>query len=85
MRRRTFIIDPFEKGRMFRAGDEIERAFPGQDAASVPPLSHRDTLARMLRNLTAPPPVAEQKHYEWLAQAEEFLQLLAAYAPAAEP
>jgi regulator of sirC expression with transglutaminase-like and TPR domain len=82
---KDIFIDPFEQGRVLRPGEEIERAFPGQDAASVPPLENRETLARMLRNLSSPPLLAERKPYEWHALAEEFLQLLAAYAPEAAP
>lgn len=77
------FLDPFEHGRILRAGGEIERAFPGQDAASEPPLDNRDTLARMLRNLTSS--LGQRKDSEKLAQVEEFLQLLAASASATEP
>jgi len=77
------FLDPFERGRVLRAGDEIERAFPGQDAASESSLNNRDTLERMLRNLVSS--FAEQKDHEQREQVEEFLELLAAYAPAAEP
>jgi len=77
------FLDPFDRGRVLRAGDEIERAFPGQDAASQPPLNNRDTLERMLRNLASS--FAQRNDHEKLEQVEEFLELLAAYAPAAEP
>lgn len=77
------FLDPFEHGRLLRASDEVERAFPGQDAASQLPLNHRDTLERMLRNLASS--CAERKDHEQLEQVEEFLELLAAYSPAAEP
>jgi regulator of sirC expression with transglutaminase-like and TPR domain len=76
------FLDPFERGRVLRAGDEVERAFPGQDAASQPPLDNRGTLERMLRNLASS--FAERKDHEKLEQVEEFLELLAAYTPAAE-
>ncbi len=77
------FLDPFEHGQILRAGDEIERAFPGQDPAGEPPLASRDTLARMLRNLSTP--LAERKQHEQLAHVEEFLQRLTAFAPDAEP
>ena len=77
------FLDPFERGRTLRAGDEIERAFPGQDAASQLPLNNRGTLERMLRNLASS--FAERKEHERLEQVEGFLELLTACAPAAEP
>jgi regulator of sirC expression with transglutaminase-like and TPR domain len=77
------FIDPFEHGRLLRAGDEIERAFPGQDAASEPSLSNRDALERMLRNLSSSLP--ERKDQEQREQVEEFLELLSTYALDAEP
>jgi regulator of sirC expression with transglutaminase-like and TPR domain len=76
------FIDSFERGRLLRAGDEIEQAFPGQDAATEPSLSNRDTLERMLRNLTSS--LSERKDHEKLEQVGEFLQLLSDFAPAAE-
>jgi regulator of sirC expression with transglutaminase-like and TPR domain len=76
------FIDPFEGGRLLHMGDELERAFPGQDAASEAPLSNRETLQRMLRNLTST--LADRKDVEKLEQADEFLQMLVAYAPDAE-
>ncbi len=77
------FIDAFEHGRVLRAGDEVERAFPGQEAAGTPPLDSRATLERMLRNLTSS--LAERKEFEKLGRVEDFLQLLATFAPAAEP
>lgn len=76
------FIDPFEGGRLLHAGDELEQAFPGQGAASEAPLNSRETLERMLRNLTSS--LAERKDVERLEQAEEFLQMLAANARDAE-
>ncbi len=82
-RKDDLFIDPFERGRLLRAGDEIEQAFPGQDAASETPLDNRQTLERMLRNLTSS--LDGRQESERLEQAEEFLQILSAYAPSAEP
>jgi regulator of sirC expression with transglutaminase-like and TPR domain len=77
------FIDPFERGRILRPGDELQRAFPGQDAASEPPLGNRATLERMLRNLSSS--LADRKEFDKLTQVEEFLGLLTAFEPDSEP
>jgi regulator of sirC expression with transglutaminase-like and TPR domain len=77
------FIDPFENGRLLHAGDELERAFPGQDATNEAPLNNRETLERMLRNLASS--LTDRKDGERLEQAEEFLQMLSAYGPDAGP
>ena len=76
--RDDIFFDPFAGGRILRTAEELDQAFPGQDAASEPPLDARDTLQRMLRNLDAP--LAERKDYDRLALVEEFAALLDAYS-----
>ena len=80
---RIQVVVPCQRAAVLLSrGDEIEQAFPGQDAATEPSLSNRDTLERMLRNLTSS--LSERKDHEKLEQVGEFLQLLSDFAPAAE-
>jgi regulator of sirC expression with transglutaminase-like and TPR domain len=76
------FLDPFADGRIIRTVEELEREFPGQDAAAEPPLDARDTLQRMLRNLDSP--LVERKDYDRLALVEEFASLLDANANGVE-
>jgi regulator of sirC expression with transglutaminase-like and TPR domain len=75
------FMHPFEQGQIIKVAD-IDRELPGKDAAVVEPYMPRETLIRLLSNLTTALGRFEHdaQRQEQLVQVRELQQLLQAYA-----
>jgi regulator of sirC expression with transglutaminase-like and TPR domain len=77
------FLDPENGGRLYSAGEELERAFPGQEPDAVPANTNRENVSRMLRNLSSS--LAAGKDADKRARVEEFIEMLARYEPEETP
>jgi regulator of sirC expression with transglutaminase-like and TPR domain len=77
------FLDPENGGRLYMAGEELERAFPGQEPDAVPANTNRENVSRMLRNLSSS--LAAGKDADKRSRVEEFIEVLARYEPEEAP
>ena len=76
--RDDIFLHPFESGRVIPAAD-LDKEFPGQSPAEVAPDHTRQTLTRMLANLTSA--LAAREEHGKLEQVQELKGLLEANEP----
>ncbi len=77
------FLDPESGGRLYSSGEELERAFPGQEPDAVPPNTNRENVSRMLRNLSSS--LAAGKDADKRGRVEEFIEMLVRYEPEEAP
>jgi regulator of sirC expression with transglutaminase-like and TPR domain len=77
------FLNPENGGRLYSSGEELERAFPGQEPDAVPANTNRENVSRMLRNLSSS--LAAGKDADKRARVEEFIEVLARYEPDETP